>query len=270
LNPRRPTPSGPQPRIHDPSKSASKVKVNYSTSAPIKDNDLLGKFLSWCIGKGTSEATCRQYTRYLGKPLDMDNKWSRLAWKAFFKFTGREDLWKRIKVKKSGVDLYIPSDKEVVRALRKACSSSTELSWIYKLLIYSGLRLEEAVKIVNESEETKWIKLDSFYKYPLSWKRGSKQALYCYTIEKPPKLHVSSKWISNWASKNKALAPKYLRKWTATKMLALGIPEETVNFIQGRIPQKTLSKHYLKLTTLADQYYKKYVEWLRENILAKL
>jgi len=86
-----------------------------------------------------------------------------------------------------------------------------------------------------------------------------------YTIEKPVKMHVSSKWISNWASKNDVLNPKYIRKWVATKMLSLGVPEEVVNFIQGRVPQDVLSKHYLKLSTLADQYYEKYAGWLREK-----
>ncbi len=224
----------------------------------------LQRFYRWCIEKGTSEKTCRQYVSYLRKPFDPNNKWSRLAWKAYYKFRGDEEAWKAIKVKRSGVDLYVPSDEDVLNALRRACKASEELCWVYKLLVFSGLRLEEVVKVIKDQQEDRWIKLEGFYKYPLAWRRGCKQALYCYSLEKPPKMTVSSKWVSNWASKNDVLAPKYLRKWVATKMLSLGISEEVVNFIQGRVPQEVLSKHYLKLSTLADQYYAKYASWLRE------
>jgi intergrase/recombinase len=57
----------------------------------------------------------------------MDNKWSRLAWKQFFKYTGREDLWKQLKVKHSSVDLYVPEDDQVLNTLIKACRSSEAL-----------------------------------------------------------------------------------------------------------------------------------------------
>jgi len=265
LNPRRPTPSGPEPESKLNNPATLQRGVNYNNTGPIQDNTMIKGFLDWCIEKGTSRETCEQYARYLQKPFDPNNKWSRLAWKLYYKFIGREDLWKEIKVKRSGVDLYIPSDEDVLQALSKACESSQELCIVYKLLIYSGLRLEEVVKVISEQEEDKWIKTGGFWKYPLAWKRGSKQAFYMYTLEKPVKMRVSSKWISNWAAKNDVLSPKYLRKWVATKMLSLGIPEEVVNFIQGRVPQDVLSKHYLKLSTLADQYYKKYAEWIKKQ-----
>ena len=281
LNPRRPTPSGPKPHSPLPVSTTSISNNNHGfpsqgrsnitvmsgkTVVPQPSESELKRFLEWCL-ESASRSTCEQYVGYLRKPLDLGNKWSRLAWKKYFKFIGREDLWKQIKVKKSGVDLYIPSDKDVLTALEKACSSSEELCWIYKLLVYSGLRLEEVVRVLNEAEQSRWIQYNIYYKYPLAWKRGSKQAFYCYSLEKPPTMLVSAKWVSNWASKNKILSPKYIRKWVATKMLGLGIPEEIVNFIQGRIPQEILSKHYLKLTTLADQYYQRYAQWLQNNFL---
>ena len=57
---------------------------------------------------------------------------------------------------------------------------------------------------------------------------------------------------------------KYVRKWVATKMLSLDIQEAAVDFIQGRVPDSVLQKHYLNLLTLADQEYRKYATWLRE------
>ena len=279
MNPRRPTPSGPQPEppslaplrqlnadVHRfPSHfSGHGAGIRGNALLPLPSDEELKRFFEWCIEKGTSTRTCEQYVKYLQKPYNPENKWSRLAWKAFYKFLGNEEAWKQIKVKRSGVDLYIPSDQDVLEALRKACEASKELCIVYRLLVYSGLRLEEVVKVVSEQEEDRWIRIGDFWKYPLSWKRGSKQAFYCYSLEKPPKMLVSSKWVSNWASKNDVLSPKYIRKWVATKMLSLGIPEEVVNFIQGRVPQEVLSKHYLKLSTLADQYYARYAEFLRQ------
>ncbi|MEM4847275.1 MAG: integrase [Thermosphaera sp.] len=232
----------------------------------VQDNSMIQKFLSWCTEKGTSRETCKQYAAYLSKPLDLNNKWSRLAWKQFYKFMNREDLWREIKVKKSGVDLYVPSDDEVRRALAEACKSSEALCWVYKLLVYSGLRLSEVCKLLREQEDGKWIKADGFWKYPLAWKRGAKQVFYCYTLEKPPRLSVSDKWVSNWAAKNNVLNPKYIRKWFSTKMLQLGVSEEVVNFIQGRVPQSVLAKHYLKLSLLADEAYKKYVDFVAKSL----
>ncbi|MEM4670928.1 MAG: integrase [Desulfurococcaceae archaeon] len=230
----------------------------------ITDNHVVQKFVDWCVGKGTSLETCKQYAAYLSKPLDLSNKWSRLAWKAYFKFMNREDLWGEIKTKRSGVDLYVPSDEEVLNALKTACSSSESLCWVYKLLVYSGLRLSEACKLLREQEDGKWIKADGFWKYPLAWKRGSKQVFYAYTLEKPPRLSISEKWVSNWAAKSSVLNPKYVRKWVAMKMLSLGISEEVVNFIQGRIPQSVLAKHYLKLSLIADEGYGKYAVFLEK------
>jgi len=260
-NPRRPTPPGPQPSSPLTQAPGSSRGVIGYVESWITDNHVVQKFVDWCVGKGTSLETCKQYGAYLAKPLDLNNKWSRLAWKAYFKFMNREDLWREIKTKRSGVDLYVPSDEEVKRALTEACSASEALCWVYKLLIYSGLRLSEACKLLREQQEDRWIKADGFYKYPLSWRRGSKQVFYCYTLEKPPLISISDKWVSNWAAKNGVLNPKYIRKWFSTKMLQLGVSEEIVNFVQGRIPQSILAKHYLKFSVLADEAYKKYLEY---------
>ena len=240
-----------------------------AATRPPSSEELRG-FLEWCLGRGTSEETCRTYVRYLQKPLDVNNKWSRLAWKAYYKYIGREDLWCSIKVKRSGVDLYVPSDEEVVAALRLLRERDLELYWVYMVLVWSGARLEEACRLLREQEDSRWIRLQGFYKYPLAWRRGSKQALYIYALDRPPRIAISSATASKRADRYGIVKPKYIRKWVATKMLALGIPEEVVNFIQGRVPQEVLSKHYLKLSTLADQYYKQYAEWLRRELLAKL
>ena len=48
-------------------------------------------------------------------------------------------------------------------------------------------------------------------------------------------------------------------------MAKLGIPENAIEFIQGRVPEKIIRKHYLDLVALADIEYKKYAEWLKDT-----
>jgi len=62
------------------------------------------------------------------------------------------------------------------------------------------------------------------------------------------------------------IAPKYIRKFVATKMLSLGIPSEIVDFLEGRTPGNILTKHYLDLLTLTKKYYPKYMEWLSKMV----
>ena len=241
--------------------SGSRYKVNYANIEPIVDNHELDRFYKWCL-ETSSESTCKQYVSYLRKKLNMGNKWSILAYKKYAKYRGDKELWEALRVKHSRPDLYVPSDKQVFEALERACSISEKLCWVYKLLIYSGARLKEVVKALSMEQ---WIEVNGFYKLALSWIRGKKQSFYIYSVEKPPAITVSDKWVRN-TTKRTLLGAKYIRKWVATKMLSLGIPEEIVNFIQGRTPSQILSKHYLKLSTLADQYYPRYAEWIRTVI----
>ena len=259
-NPRRPTPPGPE---CDP--------VNSSLRKPVRDlfhptEEDLRDFLSYCLGKGNTETVCTEYVRQLRSGYRLTSKNNSTAWKAYFKYIGRLDLWREVKVKKTGVDLYVPEDGDVVRTLRVACEISVKLCWTYKILAYSGIRLIEATTLLSKQDPGRWIRRNGFWKYPLSWMRGPKNVFYVYTVEKPPRINVSSKWVTNWASHGEktAVRPKYMRKWVATKMISLGIPEEIVNFIQGRIPQSILARHYLNLTVLADKYYPRYRDHLRE------
>ena len=233
----------------------------------VADSGKLDEFLKWCLGKGTSYETCVQYVNYLRKPLNRNNKWSVLAYKAYFRFTRNEDLWKKIRTKQSRPDLNVPTDQEVLETLETACSYSQELCLVFKLLIESGARLAEIVKMLREFDPGNLKEHSGFYTYTLSYFRGSKRSFYIFTITKPRKLVISGNWVSNWASKNGKVRPKYVRKWVATRMAYLEIPMEIVDFIQGRVPRTILEKHYLNLYALALKHYPKYAKWLKENIL---
>ena len=257
MNPRRPTPSGPKPARG--LKTASKVFPSLEMPSESEKSE----FFKWCVEKGTSEETCKQYLGYLSKDLDTENKWSILAWKAYFKFKGLEDEWKKLKTKQSKPDLRIPTDEEVINTLKAACSTSEELCLVYRLLIESGARLSEIIKMLNEYDPSRLKDHKSFYTYALAHMRGRKYSFYIFSITKPRPFKSSENWVSNWAAKNKMVNPKYVRKWVATKMLSIGIPSEIVNFIQGRTPTSILEKNYLNLYSLAMQYYPRYIELLK-------
>jgi len=228
------------------------------------DNHEIKGFMKWCL-ESASRETCSQYVSYLRKPLDRNNRWSVKAYKKYFKYIGREDLWSLLKAKKSGVDQYVPSDERVIESLRKAKARDV-IYHVYRQLLFSGLRLREVVYLLKTHETSKWIKISHdtriFYRYPLLWERRSKQVFYHYTAEIPPRIVVNDKAVSTWARKHGLVNPKYIRKWVATKMIMIGIPNDVVNYIQGRVSREVLSKHYLDLLVLADKNYPRYLEYI--------
>ena len=224
---------------------------------------IVEKFVEWCVESGASRDTCEQYGRYLMKPYDENNKWSRLAYKKYFKWLGLKEEWEAIKVKSSNPDLRVPTEGEVRETITKACEASEELCLIYRLLVESGVRLKEVVKVLNDFDPAKLKEHGGFYTYELGYYRGSKRAFYLFSVTKPRRFKCSDKWVSNWAAKHDLVNPKYIRKFVSTKLAQLGVPAEIIDFIQGRTPRKILTQHYLNLYAIALQYYPKYAEWLR-------
>ncbi len=225
------------------------------------------RFIKWCTDRGTSLDTCQRYATYLQRPLAKRNKWSVIAYKLWAKMTGDKELYERLKTPQSSVDLKVPAPREVLEAVGKACRASQALCLVYKMLLESGARLTEVCKMLREFDSARLTEHNGFYTYALGYARGSKQSFYIFCITRPKKIEVSDKWVRNWASKNNVVSPKYIRKFVATAMASLGIPESTINFIQGRVPRDILSKHYLSLYALALQHYPRYAEWLRGLVL---
>ena len=80
----------------------------------------------------------------------------------------------------------------------------------------------------------------------------------------PDKIFITDKEVSEYARRNKLLAPKYIRKFVSTALASLEVPESVIDFIQGRVPSKILARHYLGLVSLADRYYHRYAKYLRK------
>jgi len=262
-NPRRPTPAGLKPE----GRSDSELDFYGSLKQYVEPH--LSEFFSFCV-KTASADTCSQYMSYIQRGYEESNKWSVLAWKKFMKWLCSErgievacKLYEKIKCKRSGVDMYVPSESEVLETVGKA---EDPFKTVYLVLLQSGLRLNEATYLLRNIDKLRKVKQDGFYRVELGLERGSKKAFNAYLIDIPPKVMITDKEVSEYARKNRLLQPKYVRKYVATKMLELGIPSDVVDFIQGRTPSKILTRHYLNLITLADAYYLKYAEYVKHFI----
>lgn len=224
------------------------------------------EFLEWCRA-GSSEETCRQYLRKLeeidcGERPVWASRWHVTAYKRFSRFLCEAknskkacEEFKRVKSKRSRPDVYVPQDSEI----REALNSS--LGFFYRVLVESGLRAVEAARVLEG--DLRCVELGGFVRCELQMIRRSKRAYWAYLLEKPEPRPVDLGRLQE-ARQELGLVPfKYVRKWVATKMISLGLQEAAVNFIQGRVPDSVLRKHYLNLLTIADKEYEKYAGWLR-------
>jgi len=67
---------------------------------------------------------------------------------------------------------------------------------------------------------------------------------------------------SSYFRKIRVIAPKYLRKFTFDKMIELEIPESVADFIEGRVPKRIGTKHYLALARQSSKFYPRYAEYI--------
>jgi intergrase/recombinase len=150
-----------------------------------------------------------------------------------------------------GIDLNIPSEDKILDSLRKLSRALVKYQAVYHLLLDSGLRLAEAVELVNNFMEAEAV--NGFYRCEVAMFRGEKQAYYGHFTERTLSLikQVKGKLernpTSSYLRKWKLVAPKYLRKYAFDKMIELEVPESVADFIEGRVPTRIGAKHYLTL-----------------------
>jgi len=275
LNPRRPTPSGPKPDPSKPGSNAGDTQGNYQPDGFLKQRlgislsqKLESEFLAWCIRKASREI-CQQYLKKIheidvgGRQIE-DTRWHITAYKRFTKFLCEKgnnkacEDFKRVKSRRSNPDLYIPSDGEIRNAL------NSPLGDFYLALLESGLRAVEVARVLSESSKLRWVEIGGFARVELNWRRGAKRAYWGYFLERKPEESID---LDELQEKRQALGLvgfKYIRKYVATRLVELGCNELSIDFIQGRVPQSILGKHYARLIIAADNCYRKYASWLRE------
>ncbi|WP_409333412.1 integrase [Saccharolobus solfataricus] len=228
----------------------------------ISASDLI-KFELALRQKNISQQTIKRYLSCI-KQNKKDSNNCIKAWRNFYKLVLNRDPPETLKIKRTRPDLKVPTLEEVRQTL-DAVKQYPTLHTFYRLLLESGAREIEALKVLNEYNPENEIREEGFSVYVLNWTRGQKKSFYLFHITELKQIRISKAYVDKYVKKLNLVPPKYFRKFVATQMLSLGIPSEIVDFIEGRTPGNILTKHYLDLLTLAKKEYKKYAEWLRSN-----
>jgi len=174
-----------------------------------------------------------------------------------------------------GVDLNVPSETEIldsIKLLQKRDSDKRILA-LYNLLLDSGLRLIEGVRLYNllVTNGLKFERQNGFYVVALGYFRNTKLAYFGfitdYTMgllrecEKPL---VYKKIMGSATKRFNVVSYKYLRKFVFDMMTSeqLNIPESVADFIEGRTAKSVGARHYMNLKRKAIQFYPRYSTYL--------
>jgi len=167
---------------------------------------------------------------------------------------------KVVKIPRANTDNFVPEDRKVVSAFNKIEDKNYRL--VYKLLVYSGIRLREAVYLLNNYAEDRIITNGVIAKYPLSLERKTKKVYYAYMPEEfsyeVKRLDLKEPTVRQHIARRQ-LASKYLRKWQYNFLISNGVPESVADYIQDRAPSTVGSMHYLAKTQQADIWYARVV-----------
>jgi len=172
---------------------------------------------------------------------------------------------KKIKVKQSGIDYYVPTDKEVKYTLSKL---SNKNKLVYLVYLVSGIRKKEGIYLLENIKNLKTQEKDGFVKIEMKYHKGNKNNYFCYLplkiynkLTKTIDLSVYS--LEKEIKQKKLVSIKYCRKWQYTKCVELGIPESIADYYQGRVSNSIGENHYLSRQMLADKNYSKIINYIK-------
>ncbi len=168
---------------------------------------------------------------------------------------------KILKIPKTNPDNYVPETEQILNAYKLIEDERYRL--LFKLLVYSGLRLKEAVYLLNNYNSSRILINGKIAKCPLSLDRKTKRSFYAYIPRhfaltlKPITLNedAARQYISS-----RGLPVKYIRKWQYNFLISNGVPESVADFIQGRASITVGSMHYLAKVKQADEWYSRVVD----------
>ncbi|WP_167890281.1 integrase [Thermococcus sp. 18S1] len=169
------------------------------------------------------------------------------------------ELKKRIVIRSTGTDLYVPDDAEVRGWYEKRGEWEEPYQLVFELILFSGIRVSEALKVLSEFEPSRLHINDQYAYYDLGWSRGSKKS---WVVFMPPelanrlkRLTVTDDGVYSYFSKRK-IHLKYLRKWFINKALEAGAPVNVVKFLAGHsLSGDITSLHYIDMLGQARRYY---------------
>ena len=211
--------------------------------------------------------------KYIRKPLKLGDNHSIRAYRNFLNFLHEKygvDVSKyleKLKFNPINPDLNIPLDSDILKTYNTLLNLNNQKLLNYFLgLLSSGSRIRD-LSFFIENPGKKVYSDELIAIYYVGKFRKSKKSFYLFTfrnINFNCLKGLSSQYYSFMARKKDLVRGKYIRKWVATKMISLEIPESVVDFIQGRTPRSILLKHYVSLYTISIKQYKKYALWLKK------
>ena len=172
------------------------------------------------------------------------------------------------------VDINVPAEEQIAESLRVMAQANPRYNGIYNLIVDSGLRLVEAVRLYNTLSESEIHKCDRFNVVPLGYFRECKIAYYGFITDNTIELLLKSRgnvsynsarrYLNKYVNKGRPriITWKYLRKFVFDKMIELGVPESVADFIEGRVPKRIGAKHYMVLLRQAKNFYPRYEEYV--------
>jgi len=228
-----------------------------------------------------------RYVTVIRSPMDVIRLFSGLsvgqqhhlnrALRAFFNFLemmGVEKAWldglrKAIPKDQIGIDVKVPDEQAIKRDLARIPAIGLKYQALWHLCLDSGIRLIEAIHLINDFTPEKLQEVNGFYRYRIGEFRGNKQAYFVYftkhtlqLIQSVSREKIDRPNASDYFCKHGCTSPKYLRKFAFDKMIELEIPESVSDFIEGRVPKRVGAKHYMVLMRQADRFYGKYAEYV--------
>ncbi|AHF80191.1 integrase [Thermococcus paralvinellae] len=177
-------------------------------------------------------------------------------------------LLKLLKERPDGIDVRLPSDEEVRQALSKVTREDYLLVGL--VCVFSGIRVKEAIKLVNEFDRSKLHIEDGIAYYELGWRRKSKISYYVFMpvelAERLRRFRVTYDGVGGYFVK-RGLPLKYARKWFINKMIEAGVQESVVKFMIGHSQSgDILATHYINLFHQARKAYKENVGRLKQAL----
>jgi len=190
--------------------------------------------------------------------LDYLYKRGELPWEDYQKL---KDIFK-VK-KRVGINNCKINEEELITALYDERLKEAELV-VLELLLYSGIRFSEAVKLLNEFSEDKLECFDSFCRYAMFWLRGRKRCDWVYIPKKL--LDKLRRFRRYYASKKvHSLARHFEKKYNVDLKLFRKFfyricrdttGKEVCDFLQSRISGLSIGDvHYDDLLSRADRDY---------------
>ena len=175
-------------------------------------------------------------------------------------------------IKKTKSDKIVPTDDDIREAFEYFRRNLREEYYLIALLtLYSGMRLNQILRMLKEFDPKYLIFKDGFARYEIGHlSMGTKEGFYVYMpdwLAKKLRRTVVSKYAKDYinytAKSGRTVSPKYIRKWFNNLLVKLKVDKDIRNFILGRISEIKASVEaddYLELVEHADEEYKRILQ----------